>query len=386
MPIKGLTGTTAPPPYLPSFGKLRKGAAKTEGRPGQDLDHFRMDFHEQYNMLYSPWIKMFGDKPAVITGVRFISNDPDEIFSAWLESYRGNRTLKARSDGEYVIKWWDKQAGAYSFDPQPYDENAWPDMKKVGRLRFIIPEFTMKTGYVGTFTLETGGYYDLRNIDGALRFFSDQGLQLNDGSLLWTLSRQVEQTPKRTPKGMIMAPQANIYLQPEAEQLRTIFQMQLQDAERPALPAPAATFDEETGEVYDVDETPPDVIDTKYSNDDDLPTNPLLPEKKKGWEPNNEELTNFIESAQQRFGLDNEQVLQALQVLELEEFTIGGAFRAGVSKIEGVGACVARSQGYNINQVNMFYSSADGIPLKASQDAALRACDIQAKKDKEVDF
>jgi hypothetical protein len=172
---------------FPEIGQIRKGAKKTENRPGADLTYFRVEFDEREKKAAETFNEIYkGGKPA---NIRIILpfNEIDRVWEAWLEAYTAGRMV-ARSDGEKYIYLVDTKTGdaivqngePYTkYDPKipaGYDYQNKPVFcKPSGRLKVIIPELA-RAAYM---TVLTTSIHDIAEISAQLEAFS----RLNKGRI-----------------------------------------------------------------------------------------------------------------------------------------------------------------------------------------------------------
>jgi len=184
MPIKGLSDRGL---SFPEIGQIRKGAKKTENRPGQDLTYFRVEFDERETKAKETFDEIY--KTGKPTNIRIILpfNEIDRVWEAWLEAYTAGRMV-ARSDGEKYIYLVDTKTGDVivqngepyvKYDPKipaGYDYQNKPVFcKPSGRLKVIIPELA-RAAYM---TVLTTSINDIANISAQLEAFS----RLNKGRI-----------------------------------------------------------------------------------------------------------------------------------------------------------------------------------------------------------
>ena len=188
MPIKGLTDRNL---AFPEIGQIRKGAPKTEKRPGKDLTYFRVEFAEKETKAAEQFKEVYGEKPADIR-IILPFNEIDRMWDAWLEAYTAGRMV-ARSDGEYIQYQVDTSTGDIVVKggidiktghkkPHPSDDIAGHDYQKKpvkfkpsGRLKVIIPELA-RAAYLTVLTTST---HDIGNISAQLHAFEE----LNGGQI-----------------------------------------------------------------------------------------------------------------------------------------------------------------------------------------------------------
>jgi len=186
MSIKGLTDRGL---ALPEIGQVRKGAKKTENRPGADLTYFRVEFDETERKTAETFFQVYGNTPAAIR-IILPFNETERMWDAWLEAYTAGRMI-ARSDGEYITYQLDDKSeiivhngmdAAGNKVKHPIDGVAGHDQKgkdvkfkPTGRLKVIIPELS-RAAYV---TVMTTSIHDIGNISDQLAAFKE----LNQGQL-----------------------------------------------------------------------------------------------------------------------------------------------------------------------------------------------------------
>jgi len=186
MPIKGLTDRGL---SFPEIGQIRKGAKKTENRPGADLTYFRVEFDEKEQATAAAFQKVYGGQPDAIR-VILPFNEIERMWEAWYEAYTAGRMV-ARSDNEYIVyqlddkgdilvrNWLDLSGNKV---PHPADGIAGHDykgkpvpFKATGRLKIIVPELS-RAAYL---TVMTTSVHDIGNISSQLDAFKE----LNGGVL-----------------------------------------------------------------------------------------------------------------------------------------------------------------------------------------------------------
>jgi hypothetical protein len=156
---------------------------------GKDLDHFRIDLNDdlprekaaEYNEILR---QQYGEKPNNIH-ILFPFDNPDDVWSAWLEAYTAGRMV-ARADGERflykvntdtnVIEVYDGQPLMEYHDGMPVgsyvsrstNEKVSVFCKPVGRLQVVIPELSC----AAALTLVTCSKHDIMTIDSQLSAYS----------------------------------------------------------------------------------------------------------------------------------------------------------------------------------------------------------------------
>lgn len=167
---------------MPRLAKLKKGAPKSEKRPGQDLDHFRVEFEPQYKYLEPIFNEMYGETPTEFS-VQLYGKTVEDVFSTGYESWNAT-TLLHLCDGETQAQHWDESINRYNREPIACEKISEDKMacgcSRVGRLNFIIPEFTDASGIMGKFTIETHSIFDIIKLFNQLMFLEDMF-----NSLMW---------------------------------------------------------------------------------------------------------------------------------------------------------------------------------------------------------
>jgi hypothetical protein len=186
MSIKGLTDRGL---ALPEIGQIRKGAKKTENRPGADLAYFRVEFDETEHKTADAFRAVYHDQPAAIR-IILPFNETERMWDAWYEAYTAGRMI-ARSDGEYITYQLDDKSDIIVHNgadkngnkvEHPADGIAGHDQKgkpvkfkATGRLKVIVPELS-RAAYL---TVMTTSIHDIVNISDQLAAFK----KLNGGQL-----------------------------------------------------------------------------------------------------------------------------------------------------------------------------------------------------------
>jgi Recombination directionality factor-like len=137
MPIKGLTDREA---RFPRLGILRKGGEKTEKRPGQDLDYFRMDADIDILNVFQ---QHYGNQPRQIN-IMLPYQRTEQCFPSWMEEWASG-SLVRRCDGESISIKLNEDKKTYSRKPSPCMQQC--GCKAVGRLIVVIPEL-QRLGFI----------------------------------------------------------------------------------------------------------------------------------------------------------------------------------------------------------------------------------------------
>lgn len=178
MPIKGLTDRNL---SFPELGQIRKGAPKTENKPGKDLQFFRVEFDEREEKAKQIFLSKYGAQPTEIN-ILLPFNEIWRCWDSWYEAYTAGRMV-ARSDGERFIYLVDVKTGQLSVkDGEPYTEHReivgtytnsnnkrqeQIKCKPVGRLKVVIPEL----GRMAYLTVTTTSIHDIGNLSAQLEGF-----------------------------------------------------------------------------------------------------------------------------------------------------------------------------------------------------------------------
>jgi hypothetical protein len=155
MPIKGLTDRTA---SFPKLGTIRKGAPKTENKPGQDLDYFRFDTDNAD--LEGAFLQVYDQQPRELN-VFLPYKTTEQNFSSWMEEW-ARASLLRRCDGEAQTIWLNDDKKTYSKGRKAClncDETK-SGCKPSGRLHVVIPELK-RLGYV---EVQTHSKWDIMGI------------------------------------------------------------------------------------------------------------------------------------------------------------------------------------------------------------------------------
>lgn len=156
---------------LPKLADIRKGTRDQASGAMEDLDHFRVVFAENFQHLEPYFAMSYGNVPVTLNNAFLIGGTRLEAFSYWMEEHTASK-LVHQCDGETQHKHYDKSLrdGKGGIDTEPIPCVA-PQCKckYVGRLAFLLPDFSMATGYMGYFLLHTSSFYDIKSINAHLR-------------------------------------------------------------------------------------------------------------------------------------------------------------------------------------------------------------------------
>ena len=166
MPIQGLTtGRKHGLLYMPTIGKIRKGAAKVSDRkPGEDLTYFRITFSSNYEGrgFEQEAESLYGPEPTSLSAFVYGAS-ADDAFQTGYEEWNA-ATMLHRCDGETQSRHYDPQKNRYLDTPiacRKPGERGCDSCKAVGRLCVILPDFGQRTGVFGVFTFETHSIHDI---------------------------------------------------------------------------------------------------------------------------------------------------------------------------------------------------------------------------------
>jgi hypothetical protein len=168
MPIRGLTDQQQPGSHgLPEIARLYKGEPKPEDgrRPGRDLDHFRVEFQPEYEILRPLFIQLYGDKPTEFEPVFFAGATVDEVFATWKEEWTATAMLH-RCDGEYQVAHYNPQSGYYSTAKIECAVTSGEGCacKQIGRMSLLLPELVDAAGILGTVSVSTHSLNDILTV------------------------------------------------------------------------------------------------------------------------------------------------------------------------------------------------------------------------------
>lgn len=172
------------------FGNLAKGGPKQEitkdGKKmmiaGRDLDHFRFvpelemrgDLNAQERTALENQLAVFkglyGEQPRRFTDVALCGATPAECFDNNYELWKSNRQIDRRCDGVTTLKYWTREG--YRTEPIPCMCQA--EGKQVcrasGRIGIMLTKFSMTTGELGYFMLDTGSEMEIDQIRATLEW------------------------------------------------------------------------------------------------------------------------------------------------------------------------------------------------------------------------
>lgn len=263
MPIRHLEERISTWQALPRLANVRKGGEKRQNKKGQeifgeDLDHFRLEFAEDYPYLKTAFIDMFGEEPAEIGPLMLL---PDS-FDAWMMAF-GKGKLIRKCDGHEQVLYL--QDGGYMHTPAPCVARSGHscDCKPSGTLRFIIPRFSQITGTLGYFLLKTHSTNDIVQIESAIQLAA-VGRPLHQCQFV--LKRRQEEIAARDAEGRSIRVKKWLV---KLEQLDALAFAAPED--RPQLAAAAPSLPTQTQPM--VDDEPP------WEEDDEIDDAPPPPKR-----------------------------------------------------------------------------------------------------------
>jgi len=239
MPIIGTTDQASydPTRSMQMVAKIKKGSPKIDGKWGNDLDHFRFDIQPQFMNYSEILVSLYGENPKRFDDVLFVAETPERAFDNWFEQYNTSQTLKVRCDGVTIHKYMPKGEFTHSYHHIPCINK--PDTpcecKQIGRLSFILSDFSMRTGVYGYFMMETHSWHDLTSIFQALGGVHNQFGSIRN--MKWVLER-VEKTvnsPKQDKNGKVTGrvkiQRSLVNLRPSEESIQKYILPKLQEQE-----------------------------------------------------------------------------------------------------------------------------------------------------------
>lgn len=183
---------------LPRWGKLRKGDEKPENGIGPDLDFFRLTLEAPYAHLMDAFIAKYGDKPMEFRNVFLAANSADDAFQYWYE-HRAHARIEKRCDGEEIILSWNKNAAQYDHTPHACTcDPLKPVCKHRGKIDIVLQEFCREVGEWGKLTIETGSFYDIIALRGAMKVAHAFAQNL-PGSAFWSIPFRVGRSVRVVP-------------------------------------------------------------------------------------------------------------------------------------------------------------------------------------------
>lgn len=234
---------------LPRWGKLRKGAAKPDGKIGPDLDYFRLTLETPYAHLMEAFVAKYTDKPKEFSNVYLAAGSADSAFEYWYE-HRAHARIVNRCDGDTVVlSWNDSQAG---YDHTPHACTCNPNKricKHRGRLDIVLPEFCREVDEWGKLTIETGSYYDCVALRSSMMLARDFASSMPDvafWSIPFRVGRSIRTVPVTIDGKRSNKPMSLLYASTEKQFNRAVFS--------PMVVAPTQMLlaDQTTGELPEI--------------------------------------------------------------------------------------------------------------------------------------
>jgi hypothetical protein len=233
---------------FPRFGKLRKGAPKSDkGVAGRDQDFFRLTLEENYEHLRPACEQLFGTEPREFHNVLLAADSPDQAFQYWREDWAHARLLK-RCDEETISVHWDANKPGYDTEPMactcnPLDRTC----KNHGRLDIVIPALFELTGEWGKFTVETTSIYDVAALRSYMKM-AEVFMQRLSNTAFWsvpfTIGRSMRNVPVTINGKRSIKPMSLLYAKIEPDFNQQVFTPMLMQPARLLL----AGVNPETGE------------------------------------------------------------------------------------------------------------------------------------------
>lgn len=224
---------------FPRLGKLRKGAPKPQGRPGQDLNYFRVEFEPQFAHLEPLFKDLYGEKPKQFDWVLVMGNTPDEAFPTWKKEYQSNGVLLRQCDGVSQHLHLESN-GQYSDTQIPCLAPNCKCSKQTGTLNLMLLDFCKDAGVMGTFQLVTNSINDIQRVLGSLQSIYDirgsvYGVPFVFGREETKIS--TAEIKDRKPTGnRMMVTKSLLYLHPNPEFFRNKIMPMLMGMVDPSLP------------------------------------------------------------------------------------------------------------------------------------------------------
>lgn len=280
MPIVGWTDKPNPARGMVKLGTLYKGAPKPENGnvPGQELDHFRVEFPVNSparktlaeKMLIPAWDKLYGRQAAYIGGVYMLDTEVDQAFSTWMQTWAKSGILR-KCDGHTQYE-WRKPDGTISQEPIVCAKTTTGcACKQEGYLRFMLPALSQTAGLMGYFTLTTHGKVDISTMHGILSaVYQATGSLLGVPFILSREPREFKQVPVKDRAGNVKYVSMTKYLvqlavDPEylhsSEARRLLLPSTTEQLARLNAPPAEHLRITEDGEILEDENNPPETVD-----------------------------------------------------------------------------------------------------------------------------
>jgi hypothetical protein len=238
-------------PKLTRIGKLVKGAPKTEGGVGQDLDHFR--FVSPRPEVVEAFYSVYDAQPREIN-VYLPFATAAQNFDYWLKLY-GTGSLKRKCTGTTCVQQLTK-TGNYDYSQVPCicAAQSLPDghperCVETAELYVVVDEL-VRMGFIGAVAVTTKSHNDIPNLRGELLFWEQMFGDLRGRK--FKLIRKPEQISKKVKNSRMRGESWLLSIIPEERYVVGYFAEQerkallLGSAPTPKL-LPAPSVDVETG-------------------------------------------------------------------------------------------------------------------------------------------
>lgn len=197
---------------LPLAGRVRKGDPIRQSKngkpmPGLERPFFRIEWNAE-NPLIDPvraqavFDEIYGNEPVKLSPIAFIRDNTETIWGTANELYgraeSGKAIQKIACDGESIYRWRTPE-NTFSTQAKPCesDNQRACGCQAVGRLFFVLPEFSQAYGVVSEFMLITQGTVDIDQITNTVDLYKNLGMS----RLAFALYRTPEDIP--APNGVI---------------------------------------------------------------------------------------------------------------------------------------------------------------------------------------
>lgn len=214
---------------FPRFGKLRKGAPKTEKGAGRDQDYFRLTLETPYEHLRPAFEQLFGTEPREFHNVLLAADSPDQAFTYWKEDWAHARLLKRCDEETIIVHWDDKRLPDPGYSTQPLECTCDPlkrTCKDHGRMDIVIPALFDLTGEWGKFTVETTSIYDVAALRSYMKM-AESFMQKLPNVAFWsvpfTIGRAMRTVPVTINGKRSLKPMSLLYAKIEPEFNQQIF-------------------------------------------------------------------------------------------------------------------------------------------------------------------
>lgn len=258
---------------FPRFGKLRKGAPKTDKGAGRDQDFFRLTLEENYEHIRPAFEQLFSTEPREFHNVLLAADSPDQAFQYWKEDWAHARLLKRCDEETISVHWNDNLLPRPGYDTEPLVCTCNPldrTCKDHGRMDIVIPALFELTGEWGKFTVETTSIYDVIALRSYMKMadaFMQKLTGVAFGAIPFTIGRAKRTVPVTINGKRSLKPMSLLYAKIEPNFNQQIF--------TPMLTRPAqlllAGVSAETGELPEIEMEQAASWDRDYVNAETLP-------------------------------------------------------------------------------------------------------------------